>query len=472
MADLFNEFSDVETGARVEMTLSQLAAQVNASIRQNPYTQNVWVTAELSDVRISGGHCYMELIEKNESGTTVAKIRAAIWASKLYALRHRFVSVTGRDISSGLKVLLQGSLNHHPVYGLSLIINDIDPSYTLGDMERLRKEIILKLTKEGVVNYNKDLSLTEAPLRIAVISAAGAAGYGDFMRQLEANNDGFIFYPMLFPAIMQGEKTSQSIREALSSIEMSIDVWDCVAILRGGGATSDLNGFDDIELARAVATFPIPVIVGIGHERDRTVLDEIAHTRVKTPTAAAAFFIDRVRNSYALAGNFVNTILRYVSDRVSGEKRNLANLDSTILSTVPRLMHAEYAKLKHLSMIFSPLLSRRISDSRLRLQKITSFIPVIISRSSEREKSILYRYRDTLVNSLQYRFNREYDRIESIQKLLKVLSPSETLKRGYSITRSQKGNAVKSAADLIEGSVLTTTFFDGEIKSTVIEIKK
>ena len=265
-------------------TLRQLTENITAVIQRAPSLQNVWVVAELSDLRVVGGQCYTELVEKDAAGNDVANIRATCWASVFFPVRGRFLQATGRELASGLKVMLRGSVAHHPKFGLTFNIFDIDPSYTLGDIERVRREILYKLHYEGILGFNKSLTLPTLVRRVAVISAAGAAGYGDFINQLDSNRYGFKFYPFLFGAVMQGAGTAPSVLAALERVEQTIDLWDCVVIVRGGGSTTDLTGFDNYELARRVATFPLPVIVGIGHERDRNVLDEIACVRCKTPT--------------------------------------------------------------------------------------------------------------------------------------------------------------------------------------------
>lgn len=456
----------LDTDMREEFTLSRLAASLAESVRRNPSLQNVWVSAELSDVRTSGGHCYMELVEKNEAGQTVAKMRATVWASRYGQLRVKFSQATGRDISTGIKVLVQGSVSHHAVYGLSFNIFDIDPSYTLGDMERRRRMILDTLVKENVIDRNKRLEMPVAPQRIAVISAPGAAGYGDFMRHLEANREGFVFYTMLFPAVMQGESAAESVGEALRRIEMSIDMWDCVAILRGGGATTDLNCFDDLVLARAVALFPIPVVAGIGHERDRTVLDEIAHTRVKTPTAAAAFFIDSLREAYMRARESVETMMRYVADRVSGEKRNLSGLGGIILSAAPARLSAGSGRLDHVAELIPSLVARRVAMARSSLQELASGLSLVAMRRTEREKSRISLFAGRMAESVQFTMRRANERIASTERLVRALSPKETLRRGYSITRVN-GHAVTSAVGLRPGDRITTTLHDGVINSTI-----
>lgn len=415
------------------ISLLQLQRILQQAVAASPVGRGLWVTAELSDVRQSGGHCYMELVEKDNSGTTVAKLRAAVWANRLPYLRQKFTAATGRDIATGIKVMLAGAVTHHPVYGLSFIVSDIDPTYTIGDMERLRREILERLRKEGVLGFNRSLPLAATPQMIAVISSPGAAGWGDFINQLTDNADGIVFYPKLFPATMQGASTSASVRAALAKIEETIDLWDCVVIIRGGGATTDLNGFDDYELARAVATFPIPVAVGIGHERDRTVLDELACVRLKTPTAVAAFLVDRVRTAYSRIAELTNNIIRYATERLRGEERRIA----AVASAIPGIA------------------SGRIAAASARLIAQRQFIAA----------------------AARQRLDRESQRLDADARLLAVLDPVNTLRRGYSVTRllpedpasaaAEPGKAVRDASAVPSGARLVTTLASGSLISTV-----
>ncbi len=426
------------------MSLVEYTAVIGNAIRMTPGLQGAWVMAELSDVRYSGGHCYMELIEKNQAGQTVAKLRANIWASRVPYIRRKFFSATQRDIATGMKVMVYGASGHHSVYGLSFTINDINPSYTLGDMERIRREILMRLQKEGVLEQNKQEIMPPAPQRIAIISAEGAAGYGDFINQLSGNSDGFVFYPFLFPAVMQGDRTSQSVRAALDMIEQTIDLWDCVAIVRGGGATTDLNGFDDYDLAYRIATFPLPVVVGIGHERDRTVLDEIAHTRMKTPTAVAAFFIDRLRTAYSTVGQMVQWIARYSTDRLLGESRRLDNAETMIPALANARLTAAKARLDREMTRIPVLVESRLAGERGKLDSLGRFVGIaadgVIKRSSAK--------------------------LESLAGMIEVLSPANTLRRGYSITRVN-GHAVTDASAVKPGDVLETQLNSGTICSEV-----
>lgn len=426
------------------VSLLQFTTQIGNAIRRSPELYSAWIVAELSDLRIAGGHCYMELIEKNQAGQTVAKIRAMIWRSGLPQLRQKFLQATGRDLQSGLKVMVQGTATHHPVYGLSVTISDIDPSYTLGDLDRLRREILERLQKEGILNANKSVPLTAAPQRIAVISAAGAAGYGDFINQLDGNAGGFTFYPHLFGAVMQGERTAPSVIAALEAIEMTIDLWDCVVIIRGGGSTTDMNGFDDYELARAVALFPLPVIVGIGHERDRCVLDEIACVRCKTPTAVASFLVDRLGEAWNQADRLTRAIAQYASDRLVGEQRRLAQAGVAVPSFA----------------------QQRVEREKINLHRLSEGIPMSVSRATTGANARLDADLKMVRLAADAVIARAGEYLKSRESLLEVLDPKNTLKRGYSVTRIG-GHAVTDASQVKAGDVLETVLFNGTIESTV-----
>lgn len=452
-------FENIPSG----IPLSQYTAAITNAVANARELSGVWVTAELSDVRIAGGHCYMELIEKNEAGQTVAKLRATIWRSTYYQLRQKFYSVTQREITTGIKAMVRGSASHHSLYGLSFNIIDIDPSYTIGDLERLRREIILKLHKEGVALRNKSLPFPVAPQKIAVISAEGAAGYGDFINQLCGNSEGFVFYPCLFPAAMQGDKVSESIRQALRRIEEAADFWDCVVIVRGGGATTDLNGFDDYELARAVATCALPVVVGIGHERDRNVLDEIAHTSLKTPTAVAAFFVDRLREAYDKVGILTDRLRVYSTDLLRGEERRLSSIHGLIPQLALSRLNEAKARVKDISGGL-PLMARsRLEHEKLKLEGMKGFLLNVAEGKIGKEHVKLDGKLGLLENFAKGKISRETQKVENYQSLLKVLDPGNTLKRGYSITRVN-GKAVKSVNELEEGMKLVITLSDGEIR--------
>lgn len=304
--------------------LSALTARISDAIAVAPELSGVWVVAETSDVRTSGGHCYMELIDKDpDTGAQLARARATIWASRRSRLSAAFRAATGSDITSDIKVMVQVSVAFHPVYGLSLNITDINPEYTLGDLLRRRREMIDRLRREGIIDLNRSLPWPDAPLRVAVISAQGAAGYGDFIDQLFTDPRRLRFSARLFEAVMQGEKAAPSIIAALERIAADDTDYDCVVIIRGGGATGDLAAFDSYELAANIAMFPLPVIIGIGHERDVTLLDYVANMRVKTPTAAAQWLIGRAAAALDRVQDLAAAILDAASARMSAAHRRL-----------------------------------------------------------------------------------------------------------------------------------------------------
>ena len=415
------------------LSLRQLNLMVRDAI-EDALTDEYWVEAELSECRENSGHCYMELIEKDErSNTPVARASAKCWRQTWMMVKPYFERTTGQPLRVGMKVLLKVYAQFHEAYGFSWIVSDIDPTYTLGDMARKRQEIIRQLKEEGVFDLQRELSIPIFAKRIAVISAQHAAGYGDFLRQLEDNEYGFCFEVSLFPAIMQGEQVEQSIIAALNQIyelqnnhtshlSSPTSHFDCVVIIRGGGATADLSGFDTLALAENVAQFPIPIITGIGHDRDESILDMVSHMRVKTPTAAAAFLIDHLRRVWERITEAETSINQYVSERLRYQQQRISQL-ATLIPT---------------------LALQRLSDSRHRIEMTESRLPVAIERRLADQKH----------------------RIERLSILLQGFDPQLLLKRGYSITL-HNGKAVRDPSQLKTGDEIETRVEKGTIHSIV-----
>ena len=404
-----------------------------------------WVEAELSECRESRGHCYMELIEKDaRTATPVAKASAKCWASKWMIVRPYFERTTGQRLSAGMKVLLKVYPQFHEAYGFSWIVTDIDPTYTLGDMARKRQEIIRQLKQEGVFDLQRELQLPLFCQRIAVISSQTAAGYGDFCNQLADNPYGLQFQTQLFPATMQGEGTSESIIGALERIYSLNSPFDCVVIIRGGGATSDMSGFDTLELAENVANFPIPVITGIGHERDESILDMVSHTKVKTPTAAAAFLISHLKEVLDALDDAQNRIARYAQQKLSTLNYQL----STISEAIPRLFSIVRTRQEaRIDSLFNRLLAniqQKIIGQQARIETCEQRIPMLLER----------------------RITAEHHRLQLIEEKAKSLDPTLLLKRGYSITLHQ-GKAVRDPKTLKAGDEIVTRLERGSIKSRI-----
>ena len=424
------------------VSLLQLQRLV-ASLVQRPETQNVWVTAELSDVAVRGGHCYMELLQKDDRGLQVAKARGVIWASLYPSIDSQFYAATGQRFASGLKVMLRVSASMHPVYGFSLVVSAVNPEYTLGDLLQRRREILERLKREGILNLNRELKwATPVPQRIAVISAAGAAGYGDFMNQLHTNPSHLRFVTRLFPAIMQGNSAPPSIIAALDQVAAEADQWDCVVIIRGGGATSDLQAFEDYDLAANVAQFPLPVVIGIGHERDITVLDYIANTRCKTPTAVAEFLTSTLRQSLDTVTGYVAEVIRFVNASLRGHEEKLANETRMVSTLVSTRLAQENTRLQSLRDSIPQAVDTRLTMQSQRLSNALRVISTICDGRIATERTRLDSYPPRLAAATDFILRSQQQRLTQIAEMVKVLSPEATLRRGYSITTVRKIAAV------------------------------
>ena len=444
--------------------LNSLVRDVLETTLDNDY----WVEAELSEVREVRGHCYMELVQKELFGNTpVARASAKCWQRTWMQLQPRFEQATGQTFHAGLKVLLRVHVNFHEAYGFSWIVNDIDPTYTMGEMARRRQEIVRQLKEEGVFDLQRELELPMFCQRIAVISSPNAAGYGDFCNQLADNDFRLQFYVKLFPATMQGEGVEQSIIEALNSIYHYSDTnslndltpslrgrdgvglglpFDCVVIIRGGGATADLSGFDTLALAENVANFPIPVITGIGHERDESVLDMVAHTRVKTPTAAAAFLIDHLAAVLTRVNDCQETITSYVSRRMQMEQLRLQRVAERIPVLFSLVKSRQTARLDQLFARMTALSLQKLSTLNHQLSTLNAQLSLLVER----------------------KLLREQHRLDLLTQRAKSLDPDLLLRRGYSITLKD-GHVVRLASDLQSGDLIETRLSSGTIISEVKE---
>lgn len=404
-----------------------------------------WVEAELSEVRERSGHCYMELVQKDLTGnSTVARASARCWRSTWASVRPGFEQVTGEHFRAGLKVLLQVHAQFHENFGFSWIVTDIDPAYTLGDMARRRQEIIRILKEEGVFDLNKELCLSLFASRIAVVSSESAAGYGDFCNQLDTNAYGFAFSVRLFPAVMQGERTEGSIISALDAINSEADDFDCVVIIRGGGAVSDLSAFDSLALAENVANFPLPVITGIGHERDESVLDMVANKRVKTPTAAAALLIENLKHTYDRIVQAQERISVSVSRRMDYERVRLERVSGRIPVLFSLVKTRQLARIDSLFARVGAAAGRIVAEERLRLDRLSV----------------------ALAPAVRQRLSAENHRLELLGQRISAVDPAILLRRGYSITL-HNGRAVYSPDQLSDGDVIETRLAEGNVRSVV-----
>lgn len=408
-------------------SLLELNRLVRATI-EDTLCEQYWLEAEIGQIGENNGHCYLEFIQKVEGhNTPVARAKAKCWRNVWGSVRPYFEHTTGQTLTLGMKVLVLVHPDFHEAFGFSWIVDDIDPRFTLGDMARRRQEIIRQLKAEGVFDLNRELPLPLFTQRIAVISSSTAAGYGDFCRQLEENKRGFRFSVTLYESLMQGEGVERGIISALDKINAHIDDYDCVVIIRGGGATSDMSGFDSLLLAENVANFPLPVITGIGHDRDECILDMVSHTRVKTPTAAAAFLIDRLEQVARRIDDAADRITSYVQHRMEIEK--------------------------------------------MRLSRAAERIPILFSLVKSKQENKMETLNQRIASAVQRLIDRRRHTLDILEQRTKSLDPTLLLQRGYSITLVN-GHALRSPSAVKPGDIIVTRLADGTVKSTVNETKK
>lgn len=402
-------------------TLLELNRMVRETIERQ-MDGKYWVEAELSDLH-DRNHCYMELVENDPFGPTpLAKARAVCWANRWTALRSKFEHQTQQQLRPGIKVRMMVTPTFHEAYGFAYQVSDIDPDYTLGDIVRKRMEIIRQLKEAGIFDLQRELVLPRFAQRIAVISSAQAAGYGDFCHQIDDNSYGLSFSHELFAAIMQGEQVEQSVIAALDRINARIDEFDVVVIIRGGGATTDMSGFDTLALAENVANFPLPIITGIGHDRDECILDMVSYMRVKTPTAAAAFLIDHLSEVYAAL--------------VSARER------------------------------ISRIAERHLAYEKMRLKQLADRIPTLFALTRERQTKRIDALAHRLDSAATQRLERERHRLQLVAQRAQAQDPIHILRRGYSITL-HNGHALRSGDELADGDIIETRLEQGTLKSEI-----
>lgn len=402
-------------------TLLELNHMVRETIERQ-MDGKYWVEAELSDLH-NRNHCYMELVENDPFGPTpLAKARAVCWANRWTALRSKFERQTQQQLRPGIKVRMMVTPTFHEAYGFAYQVSDIDPDYTLGDIVRKRMEIIRQLKEAGIFDLQRELALPRFAQRIAVISSAQAAGYGDFCHQIDDNSYGLSFSHELFAAIMQGEQVEQSVIAALDRINARIDDFDVVVIIRGGGATTDMSGFDTLALAENVANFPLPIITGIGHDRDECILDMVSYMRVKTPTAAAAFLIDHLSEVY--------TALVSARERISR------------------------------------IAERHLAYEKMRLKQLADRIPTLFALTRERQTKRIDALAHRLDSAATQRLERERHRLQLVAQRAQAQDPIHILRRGYSITL-HNGHALRSGDELADGDIIETRLEQGTLKSEI-----
>lgn len=427
------------------ISLLELNEQIKLQL-QLAFDAPIWLRAEISELHENAsGHAYFELVEKDaQSNTLLAKNKATCWANTYRMLKPYFESTTGEPLRPGIKVLIACTVEYHELYGLSLNIKDIDPNFTLGDMARQRMEIIHRLEEDGVIDMNKNLILSRTPQRIAIISSATAAGYGDFVDQLSRNAGSFAFYLKLFPVVMQGQQAAPSIIKALDLIFEHQEAFDVVVIIRGGGATAELSCFDNYELAFNCTQFPLPIVTGIGHERDQSIVDMVAHTRCKTPTAVAEFLISCMDNAMD----------------------ELLQLHQGIVYLSKEIVQQNVARLQKISLQFPHIVSESLFDKKNKLTLLSHQLKKDLQQQTSRRIEAISRYKQQLEMQTRFYASNKYHHVALMEQRIELLSPESILKKGYSITMKD-GKIIRNATQLHSGDKITTKLYDGEVESTV-----
>ena len=405
------------------LTLLDLQRMVRATL-ESRFRDPLWISAEISELKVNrSGHCYLNLVEKGATdGAPRAEARAVIWKSAYLPMASMFEAATGATLRAGLRVLVRVIVTYHEIYGFSLQIIDIDPRYTLGEIERRRRETIARLQQDGVWDMNRELELPRPTLRIAIVSSDTAAGYQDFMNELGRST--YRFQTTLFRSLMQGDAAEESIVAALTEIAQREEDFDVVAIIRGGGSTSDLALFDSYLIASYVAQFPLPIFSGIGHDKDVSVVDMVAHTSLKTPTAVATKLVEMADYEMTLVENFATEIAHNVEDMLHGEELRLYTHGVNI----------------------SREATRHISNHEKRIELL----------------------KDGLLSRVEYMISTEEQRLNAAERTLQSYSLDNILRLGFAVARNQEG-AIRSIANTRIGESVDIELLDGvvgaEIKS-------
>lgn len=428
-----------------------------------------WVVAEISEIKEnSAGHCYLELIEKHPAEKNVrARIKAIIWSKRYRFLKSFFENITGESLKVGLNILIKAKVEYHELYGLSLIITDIDPAFTIGEMAIKRQLVIKKLEQEGVFSMNKELNIPAAPQKIAVISSKSAAGYSDFINHLTGNSFGYVFYTVLIESAMQGTETESGVISALDRIANNSHLFDLVVIIRGGGSQSDLSWFDSYNIAYHVTQFPLPVITGIGHEKDMSVTDMVANTSLKTPTAVADFLI----NSVVVAEDHLiemSSEIKNISSGIIEKNRNRIETSGIRLLPLARIMLAGI-KDKLSGRIIEIINIGKEHTYRAGLLPVnlrSRLVSAVKTFSIEKETAI-ERRRQIIISGTITSLNKNNIRLVGLEKTLNILKPENVLQRGYTIT-SINGEILKRSIQANADDIIDTQFIDGTVKSRVV----
>lgn len=448
------------------ISLSLLNSLIREVVEGN-FMEDVWLVAEIAEVKpAASGHCYLELVEK-KNDKIVARMKANIWSFQYQKIATEFYSTTGKHLEKGMEILLLAGVSFHELYGISLVVKNVNPNFTLGNLERLRKETLDRLKREGLMEKNKQLELELLPKRIAVLSSESAAGYEDFLQQITKNSKGFCFEITLFPCVMQGDKTEASLLEALSKIQSKIGSFDVVAILRGGGASLDLAAFDSYQVAKSIALFPLPVVSGIGHERDVSVVDHVVHTRLKTPTAVAEFFIQQFDDFEQYVNGLQDALVYLVRDRLAKEKNKEQKITSALalgthvyIKTKDEVLSSLQQNLKSSVKMLFVLKKQYLQQKGVKLIQVPKFAIF------QQQQNLKYLQTQVQNGAKKYLDNHAKE-LKNWEQTLRLLNPENVLKRGYALLENEQGKIIKSTKQTSVGETVNIKLKDGKVKAKI-----
>ena len=427
-----------------------------------------WVMAEISELKENyAGHCYLELIEKHPDEKNVkARVRAIIWSTRYRFLKAFFQNITGESLREGLKVLVKIKIEYHELYGLSLIISDIDPAFTIGEMAMKRQQIIKRLEQEGVFSMNKELSFPVVPQRIAVISSKNAAGYSDFVNQLKGNSYGYVFYTALIETSLQGTETEQGVVNALDRIAMQSHLFDLVVIIRGGGSQSDLSWFDSYNIAYHVTQFPLPVITGIGHDKDVSITDMVANISLKTPTAVADFLINNVaeveNHIIEMSSGIIDAsriIIEKNKNRIETSGIRLFPLTRLMISDIKDKLSSIIIEIINSGKEFIFRAGRIPANQGSKLSSSTKFL-------TSGKDMVLKRNGQRLITGTLGFLTVNNVKLNGLESTLQILDPVKVLQRGFSITKAN-GRILKNSDQVNNDEIIDTQLYQGVLTSIV-----
>ena len=447
-------------------SLSDVAMSIHKVIERT-YNRPYYIKAEILKLNYYpySGHCYPELVER-EGNTIKTEMRAVIWSANFQDINRRFVQITGEPLKENIRILCLATVQFSPKHGLALHIENIEPSYTLGEMVRNRQEVIDRLKKEQVFDLNRQLPMPTLPKRVAVISVETSKGYSDFMQTLHDNEQGYVFYTELFPSILQGDKAITGIMSQLQKIEQRRDDFDVVVIVRGGGGDGGMSCYDDYDLTHRVATFPLPVLTGIGHSTNLTVTDMVAHARFITPTDVAFSLIEDFRRFEEQLNDCMAKIAQRVQAQVAEAREAFVRTETAFRYKLPKVLDVHRNRLGEIAkeLVFK---SKELTmNENFRLKSTAQSINRNLQVRFGEERQRLDRLQELLPKGTAALLQKRLRECDTLEGKLRLLSPENVLRRGYSITLKD-GKAVTDAADLTPGDRIISRFHHGEIASTV-----